>query len=70
MQLSRLGIPTDQIMAFSGHRSLAGLSSYQDITKKQKIDNVSSLIPINSSSITKPHIAFKEKSGKLNCFSI
>jgi integrase len=70
MQLSKLGTPTDQIMAFSGHRSLAGLSSYQDITKKQKINNVSSLIPISSSSIIKPHMVFKEKSGKLNCFSI
>lgn len=44
MQLSELGTPTDQIMAFSGHCSLAGLSSYQDITKKQKIDNVSSSV--------------------------
>nr|CAG8518239.1 12827_t:CDS:2 [Entrophospora candida] len=61
MQLSKLGTPTEQIMAFSGHRSLAGLSSYQDITKKQKINNVSSLIP---SSIIKPHMDFKEKFGE------
>nr|CAG8529873.1 4881_t:CDS:2 [Entrophospora candida] len=61
MQLSKLGTPTEQIMAFSGHCSLAGLSSYQDITKKQKINNVSSLIP---SSITNPHMVFKEKSGE------
>ena len=70
MQLSELGTPTDQIMSFSGHCSLAGLSSYRDITKKQKINNVSSLIPRNSSSITKPFIVFKEKSGKLSCLSI
>jgi integrase len=50
MQLTNLGVPVNEIMAYSGHRSLAGLSSYQTIPRKQMLSNVSSLIYSESSS--------------------
>nr|CAG8575417.1 756_t:CDS:2 [Entrophospora candida]CAG8578539.1 8915_t:CDS:2 [Entrophospora candida] len=44
MQLTTLGVSANEIMAYSGYRSPAGLNSYQTIPKNQMLSNVSSLI--------------------------
>src|SRR5688572_29946589 len=59
MQLTNLGVPINEIMAYSGHRSLAGLTSYQTIPKKQMHNNVASLINSDSSSTSEKFTGIK-----------
>ncbi|CAG8750605.1 24764_t:CDS:2, partial [Racocetra persica] len=48
--LVELGITLDEQMIFSRHKTIAGVSAYQHQSLKRKRDNVSLLIPIDSTS--------------------
>ncbi|CAG8829936.1 31819_t:CDS:2, partial [Gigaspora margarita] len=53
-----LNINTDRIMAFSGHRSLGGIASYQTFTKEIMNDTVAMIIPDSESSSDYSRIPF------------